>query len=132
MPSGYCSGPISRPYSVSITDTQQPAFLEARADGLLLRVRLTPKAGRDDLLRAEADADGKVWLKATVTAVPEKGKANAALAGLLSKKLRLPKSAIRLIAGEQSRLKTLHIAGAPEELMPALLARLADLGLSAP
>jgi len=101
--------------------------LSAHQDGVLLRVRLTPKASKDAIGRVEADAEGKAWLKVSVTAVPEKGKANAALAKLLAKKLRLPKTGIRLIAGDTSRQKTLLIAGEPEDLLPALLARLEAL-----
>jgi uncharacterized protein (TIGR00251 family) len=94
-----------------------------------MQVRLTPGAARDRLDRLDTDDAGHRRLRVTVTAVAEKGKANAALAKLLSKKLRLPKSGIRLIAGELNRNKTVLIAGDPDELEEALDAKLRELGL---
>ncbi|WP_202981301.1 DUF167 family protein [Labrenzia sp. CE80] len=44
----------------------------------------------------EVFADGRAALKAYVYAVPEKGSANTALVKLISKTLKLPKSAISL------------------------------------
>ncbi len=96
------------------------------ADHLLLAIRLTPNGGRDLLDGAETAADGQVHLKARVTAVPEKGKANKALIALVSKTLRCPKSAIAVISGDTSRQKILRIDGDPEDLterLEALLAR---------
>ena len=109
--------------------TDHPAaYLAAVPEGVRLLVRLTPGAGRDSLDGPMDTADG-VRLKASVTAVPEKGRANASLAKLLAKKLRLPKTSIRLIAGEQSRNKTILVEGEPGELMSALDAKLRALGL---
>jgi len=104
-------------------------MITARSDGVLLRVKLTPKASRNALVRTEANADGDPQLRASVTAVPEKGKANAALIKLLAKKLGLPKTSIRLIAGDQSRHKSILFEGEPGELKTVLSARLRILGL---
>lgn len=103
--------------------------LAKHARGVTLSVRLTPNAKRDALDRIEEGPSGGTQLRISVTAVAEKGKANAALAKLLSKKLRLPKSSIRLIAGEQNRNKTLLFEGDPDELFDALVAKLRDQGL---
>ena len=62
-------------------------------------------------------------LKVKVAAVPEKGKANAAAVALLAKALGVPKSAIRLVAGETARSKVVEIAGDG----PSLAARLEQL-----
>ena len=72
-----------------------------------MTVRLTPKSSRDALEGAESGADGGAWLKARVRAVPEDGKANKALIALLSRKIGVAKSRIRLQSGATSRLKTL-------------------------
>jgi uncharacterized protein (TIGR00251 family) len=82
----------------------------------LLAVRLTPNGGRDAFDGVEVAADGLPHLKARVTAVPEKGKANKALIALLSKALKVPKSAISVASGETSRQKILRIYGDPEDL----------------
>jgi uncharacterized protein len=105
-------------------------MLAAAKEGVTLRLKLTPKSSKNALVKIEADVDGKTHLKATVTAVPEKGKANTALIKLLSKKLGLPKTSIRLIAGEQSRYKTAHISGEPDTLITALNAKFRVLGLA--
>jgi uncharacterized protein YggU (UPF0235/DUF167 family) len=44
-----------------------------------------------------------------VRAVPESGRANKALIGLLSKALKTPKSDIEIIAGMTARIKRLRI-----------------------
>jgi uncharacterized protein (TIGR00251 family) len=68
----------------------------------------------------EVTADGLAHLKARVTAVPEKGKANKALVALLSKSLKVPKSTITVVSGETSRQKILRIEGDPEDLKSRL------------
>ncbi|MCC2108571.1 MAG: DUF167 domain-containing protein [Hyphomicrobiales bacterium] len=99
----------------------------ATADGLSLVVRLTPKGGRDAIDGVETMSDGKSVLKARVRAVPEDGKANAALVELLAKALRVPRSAVSVATGQTSRVKTLEISGDPDALAEAL-ARAADRG----
>ncbi|MGF9565745.1 DUF167 domain-containing protein [Neorhizobium sp. JUb45] len=89
-------------------------------DHLRLSVRLTPNGGRDSIDGIEKDADGDAYLKARVSAVPENGKANKALIALLSKELRVPKSAITVITGETARKKILRIDGDPEDLSKQL------------
>ncbi|MGQ2968395.1 MAG: DUF167 domain-containing protein [Allorhizobium sp.] len=85
-------------------------------DHILPAVRLTPNGGRDAFDGVEVAADGLAHLKARVTAVPEKGKANKALVALLSKALKVPKSSISVVSGETSRQKILRIEGDPEDL----------------
>lgn len=84
--------------------------------GLKLALRLTPKASRDRVEGMVADADGQWVLKASVTAVPEDGKANAALIKLLSKEWRVPKSCIEIVQGATDRRKLLLITGDAEDL----------------
>lgn len=79
---------------------------------LLLAVRLTPRAARARIGGTFTDAAGQRWLQASVTAPPDKGKANAALMALLSRKLRLPQSSILLETGDTNRLKRLRLTDA--------------------
>lgn len=81
---------------------------------MLLRLRVTPNAGRDVIEGFEDLADGTTVLRIRVSAVPDKGKANAAVIALLAKALRLPKSAITLVSGDTARLKTVRIDGDPD------------------
>ncbi|MDX8465540.1 DUF167 family protein [Mesorhizobium sp. VK23B] len=88
----------------------------ARDDGIDLYVRLTPKAALDRIDGVETAADGRSHLKARVRAVPEKGAANTALERLVAKALGVPGSAVSVVAGGTSRLKTVRILGDAAEL----------------
>ena len=92
----------------------------ARADGLTLHVRLTPKSSRDALEGVETLADGQTVLKARVRAVPEDGKANDALIALVAKSLKTPSSRIRIASGATSRHKVLALEGDGAELSAKL------------
>jgi uncharacterized protein (TIGR00251 family) len=93
-----------------------------RSDGLEVRVRVTPRGGRDAVDGVEALSDGRCVLKVRVRAVPEDGAANDGVRKLLAKALRLPASAVSLEAGATARLKTILIAGEAEPLAAALAA----------
>jgi uncharacterized protein YggU (UPF0235/DUF167 family) len=99
-----------------------PLPWQAERDGLRLFVRLTPRGGQDALEGVETLADGRAVLKGRVRAAPEHGAANAALISLVAKALGVPKSAVRLVSGGSSRLKTLKVAGDPERLVAAVRA----------
>ena len=88
--------------------------------GATLRVRVTPNAGADRIEGAEIRDDGEAVLRVRVAAVPDKGKANTAVVALIAKALGLPKSAISVVAGETSRIKSLAIVGAPDIVAESL------------
>ena len=94
------------------------------ADGIEIPVRLTPKSSRDAIEGVETAGDGRSHLKARVRAVPEKGKANAALVKLLAKALGVPAGTVSIVSGDTSRLKTVRVSGDAASL-EASLARLA-------
>ena len=89
-----------------------------------LRVRLTPKGGRDAIEGWWTDSAGQEALKARVAAPPEDGKANIALIELLARALAVKKSAVRIAAGASSRLKTIEIDG-DDTILAARLAQIA-------
>lgn len=80
-------------------------------DDLILAVRLTPRSARNAAGGLWTDAKGQGWLMAQVRATPEKGKANAALFGLLAEVLEVPAGSISLDAGDSNRLKRVRIRG---------------------
>jgi len=92
------------------------APFRARENGIDLFVRLTPKSSVDRVEGVEAAADGRSHLKARVRAVPENGAANKALERLVAKTLGVPASAVSVVTGGTSRLKTVRIAGDPQAL----------------
>jgi uncharacterized protein len=52
--------------------------------------------------------------------VPDKGKANAAVAALVARALGVPKSAVSVVSGDTARIKTLEIVGPPAALAESL------------
>ncbi len=95
----------------------------ARAEGIALSVRLTPKSSREAIDGVELLSDGRAVLKARVRAVPEDGKANDALLRLIAKTLGAPASQASITGGATARLKTVAIKGDAA----ALAARLSAL-----
>jgi uncharacterized protein YggU (UPF0235/DUF167 family) len=91
------------------------------ADGVVLRLRLTPKAARDAIEGCETLADGREVMKARVRAAPEDGKANEAARKLLAGALGLSASRITLESGATARLKAFHLAGDPAAIEAALV-----------
>ena len=83
-----------------------------RPDGLEVRVRVTPRGGRDAIDGVETLSDGRPVLKVRVRAVPEDGAANegGAAAPRQGVEAFRPR-AVRLEAGATARLKTFTIAG---------------------
>ncbi|RAU22938.1 hypothetical protein CU669_06030 [Paramagnetospirillum kuznetsovii] len=90
------------------------------AGGVRVMVRLTPKASRDRIQGVAADADGQAVVKVQVTAVPEDGKANAALLKLLSKQWRVPKTGMDIVQGATDRRKVILISGDGADLLQRL------------
>lgn len=82
-------------------------------DGAELRVRAQPNASKDSVEGLGEEASGQRYLKVRVRAVPEKGKANAAIEAVLAKSLGLPKSAVSVEKGETQRIKTVRISAGP-------------------
>lgn len=101
---------------------------EPTPDGLLVRLRVTPKASRDAIGDVVADGQGNGVIKVAVTAVPEKGGANAAVIKVLAKAWRMRKTDMRIVQGATSRTKTLLIEGDGKELAARLRPLLADKG----
>lgn len=101
-------------------DAAAPRPWSAISGGVSLRVRLTPRGGRDAVEGIAALSDGSTVLAARVRAVPEKGAANAALEALLAKTLALPRSTVAVTAGGTARLKTVTLSGDPAALSAAL------------
>lgn len=96
------------------------------AEGVELRIRLTPKAARDEILGTEQTVDGPA-IKARVRALPADGAANAAIEKLVAKWLGVPKTSVAVSHGQKSRVKGLTIRGEPQELTARLESLWQDL-----
>jgi len=86
---------------------------------LELRIRLTPKASRDEICGTEATADGPA-VKARVRAVPADGAANAAVEKLVAKWLGVPTTSVSLAHGAKSRVKVVAIEGPAADISARL------------
>ena len=96
------------------------------ATGVVVAVRLTPKSARDAVEDVE-EFDGKAVLKARVRALPEGGRANAALEALIAKWLGVPPSDVAVVQGGKSRIKQVAIDGDGIALSALIGTRLAEL-----
>lgn len=79
-----------------------------------LAVRVTPRARRTEVIGLVAMSDGRTAVAIKLAAAPVDGAANQALIDYLARALGVPRSAIRLISGEKSRLKLVAITGLSE------------------
>jgi len=79
--------------------------------GVVLAVRLTPRASRDVVDGIGRLSDGREVAVVHIRAVPSEGAANNSLVALLAKTLRVPKSAVSIVAGGAARLKQVRIDG---------------------
>ena len=70
-----------------------------------IRVKVTPKSSKTELTGYLPDGTWKV----KVAAAPEKGKANHALCEFLAEQLGVAKSRVRIVSGETSHLKRIHV-----------------------
>ena len=88
-----------------------PSFLRAQPDGVLLSVKLQPRASANEI----GDALG-AELRIKVTAPPVDAAANKALLRLLAQQLHCPRNRVDIVRGHTSRHKTVMLYGlAPEE-----------------
>jgi len=97
------------------------------ADGVTVRVRVTPKSSRDAVEGIETTAQGAA-IKVRVRAVPDKGAANTAVAATLADWIGVPKSTVELVSGSTARVKSLAINGDGAALAARLAQRLEERG----
>ncbi|MCP5074131.1 MAG: DUF167 domain-containing protein [Rhodobacteraceae bacterium] len=76
--------------------------------GSTFEVRVTPKASRNVV---KLDPGPPPTIRVYVTAVPEGGKATAAVGKLLAKAIGVAKSDLELLRGATSRVKVFRVRG---------------------
>jgi uncharacterized protein len=70
-----------------------------------IRVKVIPKSSKTELAGILPDGTWKI----KVAAAPEKGQANRALLDFLARHLSVAKSRIRIMSGETSQRKRIHV-----------------------
>jgi uncharacterized protein (TIGR00251 family) len=98
-------------------DTPLPAWLKLQTDGILLAVKLQPRAAKNEILGA---LGGELRIK--VTAPPVDAAANEALIRLLAETLNCPRGKVELVRGHTSRHKTIKLHGLAAEAVAGKLA----------
>ncbi len=79
-------------------------------------VRVVPRANRDAI-----DGEWQGALKVRLAAPPVDNRANEALIKFLAGRLKIPASAVRIVAGSHSRTKRVEVRGASAEKLRVLL-----------
>jgi len=93
-----------------------PAFLRVQADGVLLSVKLQPRASANEIGEALGNE-----LRIKVTAPPVEAAANEALLKLLALQLHCPRNRVDIVRGHTSRHKTVKLYGVgPEDVLSKL------------
>jgi uncharacterized protein (TIGR00251 family) len=75
---------------------------------VLVPVHVTPRARRDSVALAQ-DASGKPLLRVHVRAVPEAGKANAAVEAMLAEAFAVPARDVSVVRGATARHKLVRV-----------------------
>jgi hypothetical protein len=92
--------------------------MKSSAGAVIFAVRVQPRASRDEVAGA---MDGAIKVRLRAPAL--ENRANDALVELLADLLRTPKSAIRILSGDRSRIKRVEVQGVTEQQVLSLLAR---------
>ena len=83
--------------------------------GVSFRVRVQPRAKR-----SEIEGDWQGALRVRLAAPPVDGRANEELQRFLAAVLKVPRSAVKIASGQQSRTKRVEIQGATAAQIQAL------------
>jgi len=85
-----------------------PKFLRVQPDGVLLAVKLQPRASNNEIVPYDGTGDE---LRIRVTAPPVDAAANEALIRLLAGRLDCARSSVELVRGHKSRHKVVKLHG---------------------
>ena len=92
--------------------------IQERDGAAILSVRVQPRASKDEIA-GEMNGALKVRLQAPAV----ENHANEALIEFLAQLLKTPRSAVRILSGDRSRVKRIEIRGVTGQQIHALLAK---------
>ncbi len=95
-----------------------PAFMSQRPDGLLLAIKLQPRAAKNEICGQHGNE-----LRIRVTAPPVDAAANEALVRFLSEVFDCPRSCIELVRGQTSPHKLVKLSGLTAEAVLQAVSR---------
>jgi uncharacterized protein len=91
--------------------TENPA-----TGAVIFNVRVQPRASKDEIAGEMAGA-----VKIRLQAPALEGRANEALIEFLAALLKTPKSAVRILSGERSRIKRLEVRGVTKQQIDQII-----------
>jgi uncharacterized protein (TIGR00251 family) len=91
--------------------------IQERDGAAIFAVRVEPRASKDEIAGEMGGA-----LKVRLQAPAVEDRANEALVEFLAQLLKTPKSAVRILSGDRSRMKRIEIHGVTRQQVQALLA----------
>jgi len=91
--------------------------IQERDGAVVFPVKVQPRASKDEVVGEMGGA-----LKVRLRAPAIEGRANEALVEFLAQLLKTPKSAVRILGGERSRIKRIEIRGVTGQQIQALVA----------
>ena len=89
---------------------------ESASGGVVFSVRVQPRASKDEIAGAVGGA-----LKVRLRAPAIENRANESLIAFLAGLLKTPRSAVRILAGERSRVKCVEAVGVTRDQILGLL-----------
>lgn len=93
-----------------------PSFIKTQSDGVLLSVKVQPRASRNEIGKPLGDE-----LRIKVTAPPVDSAANAAVVKLLAKQLGIGRNSVELVRGQSSRHKMFKLHGLKPDAVAEIL-----------
>lgn len=93
-------------------------LVEQDGDGVSVAVHVQPQAGRTAIVGRHGDA-----LKVRVAAPPVDDRANEAAVALIAEMFDVPPTGVRVVSGDRSRVKRLHVDGIELETAVELVDR---------
>jgi hypothetical protein len=91
-------------------------MLEAVPTGVVITVRVIPRAGRSGVAGTRGEA-----LLVRLRAAPVEGAANDELIEVIAKQLGVPRRAVEIISGSRSRVKRVQVSGVDVESVSKML-----------
>jgi len=99
-------------------DVGDRLVVERTAEGCRFRVKVQPSARKNAIVALHGGA-----LKLTVTAPPERGKANGAVESLIAAALGIPAGRVKIASGHASRSKSVRVEGLGPERAGEILSK---------
>ena len=90
--------------------------MQETRDGVTFKVSVLPRGSRNEIVGLQGDA-----LKIRLTAPPVEGAANKMCVEFLAKSLKVRKSDVEIIRGQNSRAKTVLVRSATRKMVESVL-----------